>query len=251
MTSLDQLLATLRLDANRLVQLAEGDLSVPVPTCPGWNLDDLLAHLGRVHRWTALCLQTPPDGDRPRFNSPPPEGETLGTWVRDGLDVLIDAFDSPDLDRPTWTFVGHGTVAWWLRRQTLETAMHRLDAQLAVGVDPDPIDQTVAAIGIDEWCEIETARWFRPTDEVVMSVHLHATDEPGPAAPADLPGEWFLEADATELRWSHGHHKGDIAVRAGRAELWLVIWRRLPSSAVEVLGDPARLDDFLLASAVD
>jgi hypothetical protein len=129
--------------------------------------------------------------------------------------------------------------------------MHRLDSQLAAGTPPDPIDQTVAALGVDEWCEIEAARWFRPSDDVVMSVHLHATDDLHPEADPALPGEWFLEADAAGLQWSHGHHKGDIAVRASRAELFLLIWRRLPPADVEVLGDPERLADFLLASAVD
>jgi hypothetical protein len=81
----------------------------------------------------------------------------------------------------------------------------------------------------------------------VLSVHLHATDD----APADVPGEWFIEVDGSGLRWSHGHHKGDIAVRASRAELFLLIWRRLALAEVEVLGDAERLSDFLLASAVD
>jgi uncharacterized protein (TIGR03083 family) len=251
MTNNGLLLATLRVEADRLVELAGGDLTVPVPTCPGWTLADLLGHLGRVHRWTAICLNTPPDGDRPRFEPRPPQGAALGPWVRQGLDALIDAFDSPELDRPVWTFVGPGPAAWWLRRQALETAMHRLDAQLAAGVSPDPIDTAVGAIGVDEWCEIEAARWFRPSDEVVMSVHLHATDDLGPDADSDLPGEWFLEADSAGLRWSHGHHKGDIAVRASRADLFLLVWRRLPLADVEVLGDPDRLADFLLASAVD
>jgi uncharacterized protein (TIGR03083 family) len=244
------LLATFGADAARLVELAGGDLSVSVPTCPGWTLADLLAHLGRVHRWTAVCLQTPPDGDRPRFEPRPPEGAALGPWVKEGLDALIDAFDGPDLDRPVWTIVGPGPAAWWLRRQTMETAMHRLDAQLAAGTATDPIDQAIAAIGVDEWCELEAARWFRPSDDVVMSVHLHATDEVE-EIDADLPGEWFLEADATGLQWSHGHHKGDIAVRASREQLFLLIWRRLPLADVEILGDPDRLADFLLASAVD
>jgi uncharacterized protein (TIGR03083 family) len=241
------LLTTLRADADRLVELAQGDLGAPVPTCPGWNLADLLGHLGRIHRWTARCLQTPPDGDRPRFEPKPPEGAALGPWIRDGLDTLIAAFDTPDLARPVWTFVGPGDVAWWLRRQTLETAMHRLDAQLAAEVTTDPIDQTVAALGVDEWCEIEAARWFRPSDDLVVSVHLHATDE----ADDDLAGEWFLEADGHGLRWIHGHHKGDIAVRASREQLFLLIWRRLALADVEVLGDADRLADFLLASAVD
>jgi len=245
----DRLLATLRTDADRLVELAGGDLSVPVPTCPGWSLGDLLVHLGRVHRWAAVAATTPPGDDWPRFGERPAAGVQIGPWLRAGLDQLDVLFDTPDLDLPAWTFIGPGTARWWLRRQTLETAMHRWDAQVAAKATLDPIDAATAAEGIDEWCQLESARWFRPSDEAAMTVHLHATDTAGDAD--ELPAEWFLEADTTELRWSHGHHKGDIAVRAGRAELWLAIWRRLPLSEVEVLGDPARLEDFLLASAVD
>jgi uncharacterized protein (TIGR03083 family) len=246
---MSDLLGTLRQDGDRLVTLAAGDLDAPVPTCPGWTLGDLLIHLGRVHRWAVAAALTAPDDERPRFGARPADGEAIGPWFATGVDQLVATFDGADPDTPAWAFVGPGTVGWWLRRQTLETAMHRWDAQLAATGASDPVDAEIAAIGIDEWCELESARWFRPSDETAMTVHLHATDDP--AGSDELPGEWFLEADSAGLRWSHGHLKGDVAVRASRQDLWLAIWRRLPLSAVEVLGDADRLDDFLLASAVD
>jgi uncharacterized protein (TIGR03083 family) len=239
------LLANLRTDGERLVALADGDLDAPVPTCPGWTLGDLLVHLGRVHRWATAAVATAPDDERPRFGARPADGEPIGPWLASGLADLVACFDGADLDRAAWAFIGPGTVGWWLRRQTLETVMHRFDAQLATGGTPDPIDAEVAAAGIDEWCELESARWFRPSEEASMTVHLHATDVGGGG------GEWFLAADADGLTWSHDHQPADVTVQADRSSLWLVVWRRMPLTSVEVSGDPTRLDDFLLASAVD
>ncbi len=240
------LLATLRDDRDRLVAIADGPLDVAVPTCPGWAMSDLLVHLGRVHRWARAALDTDPSGEWPPFGARPADGEPLGPWLADGIDQLDTAFSSTALDRPAWGFAGPSTVGWWLRRQALETAMHRWDAEIAAGRPPTAMDVATAATGIDEWCELEAARWFRPSDDLTISVHLHATDDAG-----DLPGEWFLEADSAGLHWSHGHHKGDIAVRASRSDLFLLVWRRVPPADLEVLGDPDRLDEFLLASAVD
>ena len=33
-----------------------GDLDIGVPTCPGWNLRDLLLHIGQVHRWATTYV---------------------------------------------------------------------------------------------------------------------------------------------------------------------------------------------------
>ena len=41
-------------DGKRLVSVARAsNLDLPVPTCPGWRLADLLAHIGFVHHWAA------------------------------------------------------------------------------------------------------------------------------------------------------------------------------------------------------
>ncbi len=44
-------------------------------------------------------------------------------------------------DTPAWTFSAAGAphnVGWWQRRQALETAVHRWDAQIGGRRGPDP-----------------------------------------------------------------------------------------------------------------
>jgi len=36
--------------------LRDADWSVPVPTCPGWTLLQLLRHVGRGDRWAAQII---------------------------------------------------------------------------------------------------------------------------------------------------------------------------------------------------
>lgn len=47
------------LDENRaFAELFQGvDASVPVPTCPGWSLQQLMRHVGRGDRWAAQIVR--------------------------------------------------------------------------------------------------------------------------------------------------------------------------------------------------
>jgi hypothetical protein len=47
------------IEQNRLFGEAvfAGDLSMPVPTCPGWTLVQLLRHVGRGDRWAAQIIR--------------------------------------------------------------------------------------------------------------------------------------------------------------------------------------------------
>jgi uncharacterized protein (TIGR03083 family) len=237
-------LAALRIDRDRLAALDGADLDAPVPTCPGWTLRDLVAHTGTVHRWAVAHLARGPDDARPPTGDGPGDADPIA-WLTDGLDELVAAFAHTDLSATCPSFAGPVPRGWWLRRQAMETAVHRWDAEAAAGRTPAPIDPDLAEGGIDEWLELERRRWFAARPDLSLSVHLHATDE------GDGPGEWFVEVGPTGLTWDHGHRKGDIAVRADRADLLLLLWRRVPSASLEVFGDAAALDAFLAATAVD
>jgi uncharacterized protein (TIGR03083 family) len=232
-------LASLEQDRDRLGALPPDQLGTPVPTCPGWTVQDLLDHLGRVHRWAAEALDRAPEDQAPAFPPRPDPDTDRVAWVRDGLDHLIGALRNREEDRPCWAFVPGGTTRFWLRRQAIETATHRWDAQAAIGAEPDPIDPSIAAAGIDEWCELRTGMWSPPEDLGSGSIHLHATDG---------QGEWFVEIGPDGFRWEHGHRKGDVALRGSRSELLLALQGRV--GAPEVLGDRAFLGRVLAATAV-
>jgi uncharacterized protein (TIGR03083 family) len=240
-------LDVLRSDRDRLAALAGTPLDSDVGACPGWTLRDLLAHLGRIHRWAERSLALAPDASVPPPGPGPGDADPL-EWVVEGLDGLIVTFGSVDLAAPCASFAGPRTGAWWLRRQAMETTVHRWDAQVAAGRSPEAVDGAVAHSGLDEWCELESGRWFTPAPDLSVTVHLHGTDA-DPSADEPSP-EWFLEATPTGLRWEHGHHKGDVAVRGSRAELFLAMWNRADPGSLDVFGDRALLARFLDAAAV-
>ncbi|HKY16739.1 MAG TPA: maleylpyruvate isomerase family mycothiol-dependent enzyme [Microthrixaceae bacterium] len=246
----DAYLDSLRADRARFAALggpmeAEDErLDLTVPTCPDWTLAELLTHLGRIHRWAMDSSKLAPDASFPRLGPRPDAHADLLGWLTDGIDELIEDLGSTDLDAACWTFAGPGTRRFWLRRQAMETAVHRYDAEITLGT-PDPVAADIAADGVDEWLDLEAGRWYKGRPEISGTIHLHATDPIEEGTGADGSGEWFIQVDAARLHWNHGHEKGDVAVRASRSELFLLAWRRREASDLEVFGDAELLDAFL------
>jgi len=136
---------------------------------------------------------------------------------------------------------GPHTVGWWRRRQALETAVHRWDAEAATG-DPSPVPTGLAVDGIDEYLFDFLPRIYarRPAGsgpgELPHSgtLHLHATDA------EDIPGggEWFVEFEGDYPSVRREHAKADTALRGPASGLYLWLWnRQTPAGAgLEVLG---------------
>ncbi len=227
----------LRSDAARITQLIAGDLSAAIPGCPGWTLRDLIAHTGVIHRWVRATVET---GERPplggagiREQDPPPEeADALARWFGDGAIALANLLDATDPDAATWTpfDVEAPTVAFWTRRQTHETSLHRWDAESAVTA-PRPIAEALAADGIDEYLGVILPMVMRREDRSwpTGSVHLHCTD---------TAGEWTVEVLDGACVVERAHRKGDAAVRGSAQHLLLALWgRSVPDGSVEILGD--------------
>ncbi|MGH8966679.1 MAG: maleylpyruvate isomerase N-terminal domain-containing protein, partial [Actinomycetes bacterium] len=86
--------------------LRTADPDAPVPTCPGWTLRQLLAHVGRGHRWAATIVRErstePIDPRTVADGKPPADPDTAVAWLADGATVLLDAV-ATDRDVPVWT----------------------------------------------------------------------------------------------------------------------------------------------------
>ncbi|MDN5861157.1 MAG: maleylpyruvate isomerase family mycothiol-dependent enzyme, partial [Pseudonocardia sp.] len=192
----------------------DGDPSVPVPTCPGWTIRKLTAHVARGDRWAATIVRTraqePVDPRSVAGGTQPDDRDAERDWVRAGAQAILDAVAEAGADTTVWTFTGPQPAAWWIRRRLHEQTMHRADAALALGV-PYEIAPEVAADGISEWFGLLTARPESPLPDGV-SLHLHATDDGLGEA-----GEWVLRGSAAGLAWEHGHVKADAAVRGTAA----------------------------------
>ncbi len=254
MPGTDRFFAEITASTVTLASLIDGaDLTRPVPTCPDWTLRQLITHLGRTHRWAAQITSTRSAEPIPMRSVPdgrlPDDPAQHAEWLRAGAARVIDAVRTAGDDQ-VWAFGPLRPARFWARRMAHETAVHRVDAQIAAGQVP-VIDADIAADGIDEWLTFLTVPGPGQPDQRLgglaagQVLHLHATDEG-----LDGAGEWLISRAGDEVSARPGHGKGDAAVRGPASQLLLVLTRRLPPDQpdVQVLGDPAVLDGWLAAT---
>ena len=222
----------LRSDGEAIAAAGRRDIDAAVPSCPGWTMHKLLAHVGRVYRSVGRhvaerATEMIPADEIPR----PPEGDAIVEWFEEGHRFVSDALAGADPDDAVWTWTGESTMAFYFRRMAHETAVHRWDAEAAFGV-PGPINSDLAADGVSELFEVvlpfAVGNWDMTLPDATL--HLHRTDG---------DGEWLLANDGGRIKVSHEHAKGDAAVRASGTDLLLLSWERigLNSPGVETFGD--------------
>jgi uncharacterized protein (TIGR03083 family) len=231
----------LRLDGERLAEVTSStDPAALVPTCPDWQLRDLIRHLGGVHRWaTGFVLGAgvqPPHGDLEPLVGGWPEDAALVAWFRDGHRALVEALSSAPADLDTWTFLDAPTpLAFWARRQAHETAIHRVDAESAAA-DVTGFPSDFAADGIDELLLRFVGRPGRPLDvEVARSLVVHATD---------VARSWRVTFAPTGLRPEADPLDGDadLVVTGDAPSLYVMLWNRRGADGLELGGEPDLLD---------
>lgn len=230
------------------------DLTVPVPSCPGWTAARLLRHLGDVQRWAATAVRTRAAGPLPVEHSrdlPADAGDdpaVLGPWLADGAAELAGTLRDAGPSTPVWTPVPGGTTDFYARRFTHETAIHRADAILAIGSEYT-LDEDVALDAVDEWLELgslpmhfEVHPQMRELLGPGRTVHVHATDTRPQAA-----AEWLIDLSGDAITWRRAHEKAAVAIRGPLTDLLLVIYKRRAPSAdgLEVFGDTALLEFWL------
>jgi uncharacterized protein (TIGR03083 family) len=206
-----------------------------VPTCPGWSLERLGDHLGKVYAMASAALEM-----GAATEAPPPEARqqrTPGTeaaeWVEARLARLVDVLDSVDDDSPCWTFAyGDGTPRFWWRRQVHESLIHRVDAELAVlsssqpeqfvgeGVGLSPVAADVGIDGVTEFLELlghTEVDWEDLRLGEAATIHLHSTDP-------ELQAEWTVDCD--NRQFARAHLKADVALRGSAFALERWLWSR-------------------------
>jgi uncharacterized protein (TIGR03083 family) len=231
------------LEQNRVLAdvVGNADPSTPVPTCPGWNFDKLFRHVGRGHRWAAQIvaerMEHLLDPRTVEGGTPPPDRKDAVSWLNGGAQRLVEAVELTGPETRVWTFLGTRPANWWVRRRLHETAVHRADAELALGRD-FTLNPNVAADAISEWLERVAIQAGHDGQPLPLSdgdtLHLHATD-PG----LDIDGEWTITSQQGHIAWSHEHGKGTAALRGSASELLLAILRRktVADTGVTLFGD--------------
>jgi uncharacterized protein (TIGR03083 family) len=217
-------------EGHALSLAARHDPTAQVPSCPGWDIDELLRHVGISHHRAALILREGRTEPPPLEETSPPDGSSL-SWYEAGLATVLDAMRSVDPATQVWTFSrGDRTATFWERRMAHETMVHRVDAEQATGT-VGPLEVALVLDGIAESLEVFAPLMARrEQDPATATVHLHATD---------VEGEWLVTLGDSTVAVEHGHAKGDAAVRGTAADLYLWLWGRVPLDRLEVFGDPA------------
>lgn len=238
-------------ETRRLAALLErGDLSTPVPACPGWTLLDLVRHTGGVQRWFSALLragvQEAPRTREVQLDLPERE-DAYGAWLVAGAELAARAFAEVDTGAPMWTWGADPHARFWVRRMLYETLVHRTDAEAALGL-PTVIDPVLAADGVDEFLvNLPYATPFAPG-----VVRLRGRDEVLRFRADDTGQEWLvqLRSDGFGLIRATGQD-ADASVRGAAADLLLLLYGRLGrnAEAFRTAGDPELLDRWFDNSA--
>lgn len=215
-----------------------------VPSCPDWTVADLAHHLSEVYHWVRMHVNrgviSAPDH---AGESAPPAG-TLA-WFDEQRADLLAVLDAVDPELPAWNWAPQAKkAAFWLRRMALETAVHRWDAQLAVG-RPEPIESPLAADGVaevvDTW--LPAGRRTGPTDRSGL-VHLTATDIAGATWYVRLRDEGVALLDTRTL-FDDDELKERVTAAGTASDLLLALMNRIPFDVLDVSGDAALLECLL------
>ena len=159
--------------------------------------------------------------------------EVVGTWPDDadagrlvppGLRRRSPPRWTP---RPTdlecWTFLpAPSPLAMWARRQAHETAIHRVDAELAAGIAVSPFAPAFAADGVDELLTASCpAAPPKLRAEQPATLAVRCTDDDA-AWLLRIGPDGVTDTAATTRRRAGA----DCSVRGAAADLYLALWNR-------------------------
>jgi uncharacterized protein (TIGR03083 family) len=219
----------------------------PVPSCPEWVVRDLVKHLGTVHRWaTAFVAGAVMEGgdvdvDGLAANFPDDAGVT--GWFADGHAALVQALEAASPDLQCWSFMpAPSPLAFWARRQAHETAIHRVDAELAAGMSPTACDPAFAADGIDELltCFI-TRKKERSGEGTTKEFGVRCTDD---------ESDWLVRIGPDGVTTERHGGQGDCAASGTASDVFFTLWNRQAPTGVSVDGDGEVLQEFLKATRI-
>lgn len=218
-------------EGKTLAAALDGDPATPVPSCPGWSITDLAAHVGSYHRWAADLLQDASQQPRAPYSLRPEPDVTLAEWYQTSLDLLLEAIDTTDPDTPMWTVTVDQKAGAWCRRQAHDLTVHRWDAQHARG-HAQPVPTEHATDFIDELFEA-TLPYTLP--------FLGRTVPEASLALRSADGTYYRRLDGTtgQPRLSRDPHPADAVLTGTPSDLLLTLWRR--ADATTLTGDPTAL----------
>ncbi|HEX5117106.1 MAG TPA: maleylpyruvate isomerase family mycothiol-dependent enzyme [Pseudonocardiaceae bacterium] len=259
-TNLDYIEHLARNSARFAAALRDAPPDARVPTCPDWDADDLLWHLGEVQWWWATVVRDGITGDEAEKRKPerPKDREELFAFGAAATREVIDVLGSRSPDSPTWTWgAAPGNVGFVRRRMAHEALIHRLDAELTAG-QRTPMDSALASDGVDETLRVlygTLPGWGTFTPEPAETVRLTATDTGatwlatlGRFTGTDPDG---VEHDEADLQVAAEDPGGPVPAECRAEAVDLVCWltHRPTLGEVVLTGDAGVLDQLTAAVA--
>ncbi len=218
-------------DGRRLLDIAaDSDLDLPVPTCPGWTLRDLVEHVAGANLWMSTCVSSGCTAQERILPPGPVARDDLLNWSRQALDDVLTTLSTTPPETLVWTPIrGPLGSLWWRRKAALEVAIHRTDAEGAVGLKSQTIDPRLALDGVDEYAE-----------EFLPLMLLMVAEPPVTAvllSPNDIRDSRTLSLIPAGDDRDPGAATVELTASASDLLLWM--WNRVPDGTLTVHGDDA------------
>jgi uncharacterized protein (TIGR03083 family) len=158
-------------------------------------------------------------------------------WFHAGAADLQERFRAAGPGEQVWTWSADHSVGFWQRMQAIEAAVHRWDAENAVGA-ARPLDAALAADAVGQTFEV-----MAPMRRTVGKA------PPGQGERflfqcADGPGRWVVrfDGDAVLLGTPDGDY--DIQISGTASDLALFLWQRPVTGKLDVQGDASLLSRY-------
>jgi uncharacterized protein (TIGR03083 family) len=177
---------------------------------------------------TGLTRPATPEEDAIHFAAP--GDDELLAWFRAGHRALVQTLSSADPAVTCWSFLpAPSPLACWARRQAHETAIHRVDAESALGAIPDDWSAAFAADGLDE---LFTGFFGRKRGRLVADPPVRLA-----VAASDVELAWTMHIEPDGRRVVPGRHPAELTVSGPANDLYLLFWNRRGLDGVLAEGD--------------
>jgi uncharacterized protein (TIGR03083 family) len=190
-------------------------------------VSDLVSHVAEVYEHKIACteLGRSPDPWPPEW---PADRDPIG-WLGDAHGRLLEMFAASDATTPSATWwPPDQTVGFWARRMAQETAVHRVDGELAIGT-PTPVDAELAIDGVDEILIIMLAGdWSDEPDDAATGQRV---------AISTGGRTWEVTLDRESVSVAEDGGGGDAALEGDPSDVLLWLWGRASNERVTRSGD--------------
>jgi uncharacterized protein (TIGR03083 family) len=228
-------------DADKLMAAARAaGPAARVPGCPGWSVQELLRHVGAVHRRFGLVIAERRSERPGREESTPPPTDPYD-WFDEARGQLLTALANGDDTFEYYSFRGPRPLSWWVRRLVHETSIHRVDAEQAAG-RAVIIEPVLAADGVAEHLAtyLPVLIAAHPLDRR-LAVELVATD---------IDARWTVICQGKDVLVTTDPAPRQATVRGRAEQLYLWVWGRALDDLPQRAGDPAAAESLREAARV-